>query len=304
MKALIRKSLARIGFEIRRVPGRSDGKSLAPYHPGARPFGEAYRQAKWKIIGDAIADHSLVQRFAAAARLPRGFGIGIDERCVEYPWLFSRLSQGPERLLDAGSTFNHDPVITSAVLENKKLFILTLAPEANCFWRRGVSYLYADLRDVPIRDWFYDTIVCVSTLEHVGCDNRLITGNEAHREHLKDDFCLAMREMQRVLRPQGRLLLTVPYGAYRDFGVFQQFDRSLLSRAIEAFGKTVSARETFYRYDHEGWNVATASDCAASEYVGWAAAMWQGKPVPEPWPIEPDKAVAARAVACVELTKA
>jgi SAM-dependent methyltransferase len=217
---------------------------------------------------------------------------------------FFRISKkSTELLLDAGSTFNHSAIIGNSILRGKKLHILTLAPESSCFWKKGVSYIFDDLRNIPIRDSFYDSVVCISTLEHVGCDNTLITGNAAHREYREDDFCVAMHEMQRVLKPGGTLLLTVPYGAYRNFGVFQQFDRRLLSRAIEAFEEISAARETFYRYTADGWNVATSSDCAGSEYVGWAAAVWQGKPLPDPPPVEPDMAVAARAVACVELIK-
>jgi len=36
-----------------------------------------------------------------------------------------------------------------------------------------------------------------------------------------------------VLKPGGSLFLTVPFGIYRHFGTFQQFDRKLLSRVVE-----------------------------------------------------------------------
>ena len=50
------------------------------------------------------------------------------------------------------------------------------------------------------------------------------------------DKSLFFKEMRRVLKPGGSLLMTVPFGMYRDLGAFQQFDRKLLSRAKEAFG--------------------------------------------------------------------
>jgi SAM-dependent methyltransferase len=303
MKALIKRSLTRIGLEVRRIPQELESNSIHQYVAGGRPFNEGYRRAKWRFIGDVLDDPSMMNCFSNGSQLPQRFGLGLDERCIEYPWLFSRLKTGPEQLLDAGSTFNHSAVIANSILHGKNLHILTLAPESNCFWQNGVSYIYADLRNIPIRDSFYESIVCVSTLEHVGCDNALITGDDAHREHRNDDFRIAMREMRRVLKPDGTLFLTVPYGTYKDFQVFQQFDRILLSRAIDEFGATRAVSETFYRYGSDGWNVATSLDCATSEYVAWAAAMWQGKSLPEPMPVEPDMAVAARAVACVELIK-
>jgi hypothetical protein len=303
MKAFVKRALARMGLEVRRTPSELSVDAFTEYIPGDRPFTEAYRRTKWSFIEKVLADPSVMNRFATGAQLPERFGLGLDERCVEYPWLFANLIKGAEPLLDAGSAFNHSVIIDNPFLHGKNLHILTLAPESNCFWKRNVSYIYADLRDIPIRDCFYNSIVCASTLEHVGCDNTLITGNDAHREHQPDDFRIAIRELQRVLKQHGTLLITVPFGAYHDFGVFQQFDRHLLCCAIEAFGGTRPARETFYRYNSDGWNVATSSDCATCEYVDWAAALWQRKPLPEPLPKQPDLAVAARAVACIKLTK-
>jgi hypothetical protein len=179
-----------------------------------------------------------------------------------------------------------------------------LAPEIDCFWHKGISYLYDDLRDLPIRDEYVDTLVCLSTLEHVGCDNSFYKNDETAREHRPDDFILAMRTLCRVLKPGGSLMLTVPFGSYRHFGCFQQFDRDLLSRAIAAFGTTTELTETFYRYDGSGWQVAGDKDCATCEYVGWVADVWLHRRWPKPLPVEHDRAAAARAVACVRMTKA
>src|SRR5215813_3743749 len=51
-------------------------------------------------LGELI--HSLSNSFCEN-QIPSGYGRWLDERIVEYPWLFSRLPDGPGRLLDAGS---------------------------------------------------------------------------------------------------------------------------------------------------------------------------------------------------------
>ena len=46
--------------------------------------------------------------------LPQRFGIAIDERVVEYPWIFGHLLERQNtgaRMLDAGSILNHDFIL-------------------------------------------------------------------------------------------------------------------------------------------------------------------------------------------------
>jgi SAM-dependent methyltransferase len=163
--------------------------------------------------------------------------------------------------------------------------------------------LYDDLRDIPIRNDYYDAIICLSTLEHLGCDNTLYTQDETYQENRPEDFVLAMKELHRVLKPGGLLFLSVPFGVYRHFGSFQQFDRKLLSRAIEAFGLASNVIETFYRYTADGWQTVTAADCAECEYVEWITTLGSQRQWPNPLPVEPDLAAASRAVACIRLVK-
>lgn len=277
-------------------------KALREYLRGGRvPWSSGYDIYKKQFIMQALADEALLERFRHGEPLLPGYGIGVDERCIEYPWLLAHLHNGLEVLLDAGSTLNYEFILDHPVFQRKVMHILTLAPEANCFWQRGISYLFHDLRDIPVRDAYYDTIACLSTLEHIGCDNILYTQKDAYREHRSEDFVLAMNELCRVLRPGGTLFITVPFGVYRHFGTFQQFDRKLLSRAVKAFGKASEVAETFYRYTAEGWKVANAEDCTTCEYVEWINRprnQWLS-----PSSVEPDRAAGARAVACVRMVK-
>ena len=74
--------------------------------------------------------------------IPQGYGLRIDERAVEYPWMFSRLPEGNGNLLDAGSILNYNYILNHPKLKTKKIYISTLAPEKRCFWTKVVSYIY------------------------------------------------------------------------------------------------------------------------------------------------------------------
>ena len=269
-------------------------------HNGRIPWSKGYSVYKKRLIIQALTDEALLDRFRRGAALPPDYGFGVDERCVEYPWLMAHLHDEMEVLLDAGSTLNFDFVLEHPTFQRKNLHILTLAPEPNCFWCKGVSYLYDDLRDIPIRDNYYDTIACISTLEHVGMDNTRSARSELHAEQRTDDFLKAVLEMRRVLKPGGRLFITVPYGRYRNFGIFQQFDAQLVKRTIATF-EPEWVEQTYFHYTSDGWNISTAKACADAECVDWIA-------LPRPQrqatlPEHPDRAAAARGVACLLLSK-
>ena len=270
---------------------------------GRIPWSTGYGLHKSQVISQVLTDSTLMKLFRSGDRLPCNYGYAIDERCVEYPWLLSRLLANHKCILDAGSVLNHSFILSSPIFDNRKLHLLTSAPEQNCFWHRGISYIYDDLRHIPIRDDFYDAVVCLSTLEHVGCDNTAYTAEEIYSISHPNDIELAVQELRRVLRPGGTLFLTVPFGRYRHFGTFQQFDNALLLRVTKSFGLSSRHTESFYRYSSEGWQIATASDCAECKYVEWLAESRLVKQKQRSIPVEPDRAAAARAVACIELVK-
>jgi hypothetical protein len=95
-----------------------------------------------------------------------------------------------------------------------------------------------------------------------------------------------------VLRPGGRLLLTIPFGRREDHGWLQQFDAAGIGRLVEAFGGHLVA-EAYYRYTAAGWQRSTVDGCAGARYFNIHATP----------AIEPDGAAAARAVCCLDLVR-
>ena len=287
---------------LKRAKSRKDLQEFI--RKGKVPWSQGYYTYRRQLIMHSLENRQLLDCFRRNDNLPAGYGVGIDERCIEYPWLMAHLNNGSGRLLDAGSTLNHDFILDHALIRQKFIHILTLAPEGNCFWHKGISYLFGDLRDIPIRDGYYDAIACISALEHVGFDNTYFSERQVHLEHRTGDFLLAMRELGRVLKSGGSLLLTVPFGAHHCYETFQQFDRKTLHQAVEAFGNASEVEETYFRYTSGGWQEAVAKECADCKYAEWATKAWVQKEWLESPPVEADQAAAARAVACVQMIKA
>jgi SAM-dependent methyltransferase len=165
---------------------------------------------------------------------------------------------------------------------------VTLAPEFESFPDRGVSYLYADLRALPYRDDYFDTVVCISTLDHVGMDNSDYGVEASPAEDPQQETRKALAELERVVAPEGALLVTVPYGRRQDFGWSRQFDRTEVEDLLGSVdAKTVTT--SVYRYDISGWQLSDLDGAADAKYHDYKQ---------YPGPTE-DMAPAARAVACI-----
>ena len=266
--------------------------ALARYRwGGRRPWSRGYVEARADLIAAAAADPARLDAFRRNAPLPPGYGVGFDERVVEVPWVLARLAGLGPRTLDAGSSLNHDRLLEHPVLLERQIHILTLAPEPPVRPRANVSHVYGDLRTMPYRDGWFDAVVCVSTLDHVGLDNTRVYGAAPRfAESRPGDWKAAVAEFRRVLAPGGTLLLTVPFGRAENLGWMQVFDRDGLDAVCAAFGGRI-AESAFYRYDGGGWRPATAEECADARYRDHNAD-----------PAGPsDGAAAARAVVCLRL---
>ncbi len=253
-------------------------------------WGDQYDDAKERALVSTLDDAHLLERFQSGATLPRGFGFALDERIVELPWVLANLpSRGP--ILDAGSALNHRLVLERLMPRIESLEIVTFTDEEE-HADLGPRYTKADVRSLPFEDCSFEAIACVSTLEHVGMDNSDYGSTEPPSDDPDREAALAVSELHRVLRPGGRLLLTVPYGAPENHGWCRQFDASGTRRIGEWFGEGEPAIQV-YAHSLRGWNRSSLEAAAGATYRD---------PKTEHRP-QRDCAYAARAVACLTLPR-
>jgi SAM-dependent methyltransferase len=254
---------------------------------GQRPWSPGYFTAKKNAIGAGI-DKGV---FKHGEALPARYGYRIDERVVEYPWLYSQLPQNPGKVLDAGSTLNFQYLLNRAPAKQADLTIMTLAPEKRCFWNRSISYVFGDLRNTQFADDVLDVVLSVSTIEHIGLDNTLLyTGDASKKESDCMGFVPAVREFKRVLRPGGLCLITVPFGKPGVHGWYQVFDQELVMKIVESF-QTSDFSIDYFGYKNSGWQRAEPEDIAKAEFFD----IHEGRS------FDDDFAAGARGVACIRL---
>jgi SAM-dependent methyltransferase len=267
---------------------------------GRKPWSEGYLLFKEDFLRQSINDTPILDRFRDNLPLPKQYGEFLDERMVEYPWFISRVSQGNVKLLDAGSILNFGYILQHPKLKEKDITIVTLEPEVNCYWQDRISYLFADLRNLPLKDDWFDEVVSLSTLEHIGLDNSIYSLNPEWREKKTFDFLKAVSELKRVTKPGGKAYITVPYGKYTDFGWYQQFNAEMIERMIDTFDPD-KVIETYYCYELGGWSVSDKQYCQKFEGFNIHDTKYFNPNSTKDY--DPDYAACSRAIAALELWK-
>jgi SAM-dependent methyltransferase len=195
-----------------------------------------------RALDDGVALGSWARR---ADERPRGLQApaSCDERAIEIPWTLARYRGEPD-VLDVGYALAM-PVWLAALAEAVPGEIVGVDLDAT----DAPSYrsVVADLRDLPFDDESFDVAFCVSTLEHVG--------REVRRGRYGRDARRALEELARVLRAEGRLLITVPCGAAEDHDGFVQREPAWWLELYHEAGFQTVEHEV-YVCDADGWHGA------------------------------------------------
>lgn len=245
---------------------KNDNNKKAYFKKGQIPWSRGYGIVRQDLIYKSIYNEKF-NIDISNRKLPKDYGFRIDERIVELPWLLAKMSEGEGSLLDAGSSLNYDYIIDHPKVKNKKITIYTYSPEYCNYNERGISYIYGDLRSMPFKDNLFDQIACISTLEHIDMDNSMYgyqIPNNGWSNEKSFEFLKAVKELIRILKPGGKLFITVPYGKFENHGFFQQFDEELVHRMKEVLQSSGNVVEDYFQYVEGCWQFSNSESCRNS----------------------------------------
>ena len=202
--------------------------------------------------------------FPARVTLPFPYGKHLPERVVEL--LLARLTYEPGmKVLDVGHANG---------MECHRAMLRSLPPPcdltgidiAEAAYDTSSCYtmsIRGSIGATPFANETFDLIWCISSLEHVGMDNTGYVQGEVGETTPE----AALSEMVRLLRPGGRLLITVPFGRYEDHGWFRNFDETRLQRLLNPVRRRTTIDELYYRHTRtSGWEAAEPQDLRTVGY--------------------------------------
>jgi hypothetical protein len=213
------------------------------------------------------------------------YGLGNTERVIEIPWALSRYN-GEERVLEVGCSFaseNLEYIEGLMALNIPELHGIDISSvEAPHFIKKT-----GDIRQSGYETNFFGLILCISTLEHVGKDNarhyKPVAELPLAREGHSQSDVQALVEMVRIVRPGGKVIVTVPYGRFVDYGWFTNYDSRAISSLLGAI-PLAGINAEYFRHGTEGWMPCDPDELTDVAY-------------------QDNGAPAAAGLACFEITK-
>lgn len=171
-----------------------------------------------------------------------------SERIVEVPWIFANLGlPRGARVLDFGCS--ESPVALELASLGYRVVGVDLRPYP--MTHPNLTVVQGDFLTRGFASGEFDAVVAISAVEHCGL------GGYGEAAGVGGDRPV-VEEMHRILRPGGRLLLTVPYGRAGRTSWYRVYDRASLAALLAGFRVV---RTDYYRgLDRHGWQPVDAGD--------------------------------------------
>lgn len=129
----------------------------------------------------------------------------IGDRDVEYSFIAANMPDGPGKALDFGAGKGNMGLISA--FRGFTTTAIDLLPLERSYVHQKLALVQGDILKSSYAAESFDLIINCSVIEHVGLVGRYDVDVE-----LRDGDLIAMKRLLELLRPGGRMLLTIPVG--------------------------------------------------------------------------------------------
>lgn len=187
-------------------------------------------------------------------RRMRGLRDLSGDRFLEWTYSAAKIGQyskGNEKMLDVGC--GGGTLSVAGAQCGLEVLAIDLLPQSFAEHYPNIEFRQTNLLELDEPKESFSLIVCCSTIEHIGLGSRYSSFS------LADGDLQAMHAIRRLLRPRGRLVMTIPVGRDAVFHPYHRvYGEKRLPRLLEGFEVVESI---FYRKDQRNvWFPCTRED--------------------------------------------
>lgn len=186
----------------------------------------------------------------------------LHSRCIEYPFAASEIGDA-RIILDVGTAKSSIYWVKWLEgLEGVDVYGVDY-DKADILFEK-IKYRQADVRRLPFESNYFDKISAVSVIEHIGLANPQVFNRDVPELDENGDV-EAVRELARVLKPGGRLIMTFPYGI-REGLMKNKQARTYTEAGAKKFEKILRLVSLdYFEYQHVGAGEIFDEESADSE---------------------------------------
>ncbi len=152
----------------------------------------------------------------------------VSERILEYPLVFRYLKPGNKRVLDVGCRYSN--LVLQMASLGHEVYGIDLQPYE--YSHPNLKFVKGDIRKTSFPSNFFDAVTAVSVVEHIG----LGYYEKALHPDINGDQ-KAINEIRRILKKDGQLIFTAPFGLPVVTPSYRSYCQSDLSRLFEKFSR-------------------------------------------------------------------
>jgi len=150
-----------------------------------------------------------------------------SSRFVEYPWILSNFDlKKYHRVLDVGSVGSTLPLELGC--QGCEVHCIDVRFYEYAKILPNVTSFVGDIRQTEFQSDFFDCVTAVSTIEHIGL------GRYSDATGLSGDK-KTMDEIRRILKKDGDVLLTMPFGRHAVTATHRVYDSSSINNLVDGF---------------------------------------------------------------------
>lgn len=181
----------------------------------------------------------------------------LGDRSIEWSWIAANMPHGSGEALDLGPGGSDLGLI--AARQGFNVIALDLQTVHWPYRHSQLRFVQGDILTIPFPNDHFDLVINCSTVEHVG-----LAGRYEVTESRPDGDLEAMARLRLLMRPMGKMLVTIPVGVDAVFmPLHRVYGRERLPKLLD--GYTVEKEEYWTKNDENVWVLTSKEDALARE---------------------------------------